>query len=83
MNGAMQPALPPPGGKRAVVAPVHGQQRVSPEEARMNDPQAGDGPAGCNADMIHSAETVAAAVSRVAREISARLRDSKPVAACA
>jgi len=34
------------------------------------------------ADMIHTADTVAAAVSRVAREISARLRDSNPLLLC-
>jgi hypoxanthine-guanine phosphoribosyltransferase len=34
------------------------------------------------ADLIHSAETVAAAVSRVAREISERLRDSNPLLLC-
>jgi hypoxanthine phosphoribosyltransferase len=35
-----------------------------------------------SADLIHSADTVAAAVSRVAREISERLRDSNPVLLC-
>lgn len=34
------------------------------------------------ADLVHSAETVAAAVNRVAREISERLRDSNPVLLC-
>lgn len=34
------------------------------------------------ADMIHSAETVAAAVGRVAREISERLRESNPLLLC-
>jgi hypoxanthine phosphoribosyltransferase len=35
-----------------------------------------------SADIIHSAETVAAAVSRVAREIAERLRDSNPLLLC-
>ena len=34
------------------------------------------------ADIIHSADTVAAAVSRVAREITEKLRDSNPVLLC-
>ena len=34
------------------------------------------------ADIIHSANTVAAAVSRVAREITEKLRDSNPVLLC-
>ncbi len=34
------------------------------------------------ADLIHSADTVEAAVRRVAREISERLRDSNPVLLC-
>ena len=35
-----------------------------------------------SADIIHSAETVAAAVSRVACEIAERLRDSNPLLLC-
>lgn len=35
------------------------------------------------ADLIHAADTVAAAVNRVAREISEKLRDSHPVLLCA
>ncbi len=34
------------------------------------------------ADLVHSADRVAAAVNRVAREISERLRDSNPVLLC-
>ena len=35
-----------------------------------------------SADMIHSADAVSAAVSRIAREISERFRDSNPVLLC-
>lgn len=34
------------------------------------------------ADLIHSADTVVAAISRVAREITVRLRDRKPLLLC-
>ena len=34
------------------------------------------------ADLIHSAATVVAAISRVAREITVRLRDRKPLLLC-
>lgn len=35
-----------------------------------------------DADLIHSAETVAAAIDRVAREITARLHDRQPLLLC-